>query len=320
VTGIEPAGPALGTRVPSDAPAGHDAGRVHAPAVSRRREIARTVLRNRLATAGLVVLVLLVVVAVLGEVIAPYGINELDVANRLTGPGTDHWFGTDDLGRDVFSRVVIATRSSLFVGFIAVGIALVIGVPVGLVSGFYGGAVDSLFMRLMDMLFSFPAILLALAILAVRGPGLGTAMIAIGIVYTPIFARITRASTLSVRQEVYVRAARSIGASDRRILRRHVLPNIAGPIIVQTSLSLAFAILSEAALSVLGLGVQPPEPAWGRMLADARGYIEDAPWVGVFPGLAILVTVMAFNFVGDGLRDALDPRQTSVIESRGQTA
>jgi peptide/nickel transport system permease protein len=174
-------------------------------------------------------------------------------------------------------------------------------------------------MRTMDVLFSFPAILLAIAVLAVLGPGIGNAMIAIGIVYTPIFARITRGSVLVVSQEVYVRAARSLGARDGRIIFRHILPNVMGPIIVQTTLSLAFAILSEAALSFLGLGVQPPNPAWGRMLSEGRNFFEQAPWMGIFPGVAILVTVMAFNFVGDGLRDALDPRQKSVIESRGQS-
>ena len=219
----------------------------------------------------------------------------------------------------MFSRVLIAARASLQVGIIAVGIALVLGVPIGLVAGFYGRVADGVLMRLMDMLFAFPAILLAIAIVAVRGPGLTNAMIAIGIVYMPIFARIARGSVITVRKEVYVRAARSLGASDVRILRRHMLPNVVAPLIVQTSLSLAFAILSEAALSFLGLGVQPPQPSWGRMLADGRGFIKQAPWIGVFPGLAILFTVMAFNLVGDGLRDALDPRQKSVIESRGQT-
>jgi peptide/nickel transport system permease protein len=213
--------------------------------------------------------------------------------------------------------VLIAARASLQVGIIAVGIALVLGVPIGLASGYYAGFTDTALMRVMDVVFSFPAILLAIAVVAVRGPGLTNAMIAIGIVYMPIFARIARGSVITVRNEVYVRAARSLGATDRRILRRHVLPNITAPLIVQTSLSLAFAILSEAALSFLGLGVQPPQPSWGRMLAEGRGFIKQAPWIGIFPGLAILLTVMAFNLVGDGLRDALDPRQKSVIESRG---
>lgn len=290
------------------------------PARSRRSEVFAAVLANRLALAGLVVLGILVIIAIIGPTVAPFRANEQAILDRFQGPSWEHWFGTDDLGRDTFSRVLIAARGSLQVGVIAVGIALGLGVPIGLVAGFYGGVVDAVAMRLMDIVFSFPAILLAIAVVAVRGPGLVNAMIAIGIVYMPIFARIARGSVLTVRQEVYVRAARSLGATDRRIIAKHVLPNIVAPLIVQTSLSLAFAILSEAALSFLGLGVQPPQPSWGRMLADGRGFMKQAPWIGVFPGLAILVTVMAFNLVGDGLRDALDPRQKSVIESRGQAA
>ncbi|MDJ0924139.1 MAG: ABC transporter permease [Acidimicrobiia bacterium] len=293
--------------------------RLAAKPVSRTRETLQTLMANKLAVAGLIALTILVFVGIFGETIAPYGINEIDIPNRLTGPSGTHWFGTDDLGRDVFSRVIVAARVSLQVGFIAVGFALVVGVPIGLVAGYYRGGIDSFLMRMMDVLFSFPAILLAIAILAVLGPGVGNAMIAIGLVYTPIFARITRGSVLVVSEEVYVRAARSIGAGNRRIIARHILPNVMAPIIVQTTLSLAFAILSEAALSFLGLGVQPPNPAWGRMLAEGRNFFQQAPWMGIFPGLAILVTVMAFNFVGDGLRDALDPKQKSVIESRGQS-
>jgi peptide/nickel transport system permease protein len=216
--------------------------------------------------------------------------------------------------------VLVAARVSLQVGFIAVGFSLVVGVPIGLIAGYFRKGVDALLMRMMDILFSFPAILLAIAILAVLGPGIGNAMIAIGLVYTPIFARITRGSVLVVSEEVYIRAARSLGARDVRLIFRHILPNVLAPIIVQTTLSLAFAILSEAALSYLGLGVQPPCPAWGRMLAEGRNFFKQAPWMGIFPGLAILVTVMSFNFIGDGLRDALDPKQKSVIESRGKAA
>ncbi len=295
----------------------HDAGAPIAEHRSRTQATVETVLRNRLAVAGLVILAVLVLAAIIGPWVIPYEINEIDIANRLTGPSTDHWFGTDELGRDVFSRVVVGARVSLVVGFVAVGIALILGVPIGLISGFYGGATDSTLMRFMDILFSLPAILLAIAILAVLGPGIVNAMIAIGIVYTPIFARITRGSVLTIRQSVFVRAAESLGATNKRILRTHILPNVMAPIIVQTSLSLAFAILAEAALSFLGLGVQPPEPAWGRMLAEGRSFFEQAPWMAIFPGLAIVLTVMAFNFVGDGLRDALDPQQRSVIESRG---
>lgn len=304
-------------RVQAPAETEFAAGQLADPLRSRRAEVWSAVLANRLALVGLVVLGVLAVMAVIGSWVAPYGVNEQSIPDRFSGPSLDHWFGADDLGRDVFSRVLVAARGSLQVGAIAVGIAVVLGVPIGLVAGYYGGVIDAVGMRLMDIVFSFPAILLAIAVVAVRGPGLANAMIAIGIVYMPIFARITRGSVVTVRHEVYVRAARSLGATDGRILRRHVLPNIVAPIIVQTSLSLAFAILSEAALSFLGLGVQPPQPSWGRMLADSRGFIKQAPWIGIFPGLAILVTVMAFNLVGDGLRDALDPRQKSVIESRG---
>lgn len=284
---------------------------------SRLRTTIETVIRNRLAVAGLVMLGILAIVALFAPLIAPFGINEINVANRLAPPSAEHWFGTDDLGRDVLSRVIMASRVSLQVGFISVGIALLLGVPVGLVAGYYGGRIDSILMRLMDILFSIPAIVLAIAILAALGPGIMNAMIAIGIVYTPIFARITRGSVLSLREAVFVRAARSLGATDVRIIGTHILPNAIAPIIVQTSLSLAFAILAEAALSFLGLGVQPPDPAWGRMLSDGRGFFQQAPWMAIFPGLAIVVTVMSFNFVGDGLRDALDPQQRSVIESRG---
>ena len=287
---------------------------------SRARETLSALLANRLAVAGLVVLALLVVVGIFGRAIAPYGINEIDIANRLAPPSAEHWFGTDDLGRDVLSRVLVAARVSLQVGFIAVGFSLAVGVPIGLVAGYFRGAIDSVLMRMMDILFSFPAILLAIAILAVLGPGIGNAMIAIGLVYTPIFARITRGSVLVASEEVYIRAARSLGARDSRIIFLHILPNVMAPIIVQTTLSLAFAILSEAALSFLGLGVQPPNPAWGRMLSEGRNFFQQAPWMGIFPGIAILVTVMAFNFIGDGLRDALDPKQKSVIESRGRSA
>ncbi len=288
--------------------------------VSLRRQILEAVLANKLAVAALVVLALLAIAAIFGRALAPYEINQVNVADRLQPPSGDHWFGTDELGRDVFSRVLAAARVSVQVGLIAVGIALVAGVTLGLVAGFYGGRVDDVVMRAMDMLFAFPAILLAMAILAVLGPGFVNAMIAIGIVYTPIFARITRASVLTIREEVFVRAARSLGASDLRLLRLHVLPNVLGPIIVQTSLSLAFAILSEAALSFLGLGIQPPDPSWGRMLFEGRGFVEQAWWMGVFPGLAIFVTVLSFNLLGDALRDALDPRQRSAIEARGAGA
>ncbi len=286
---------------------------------STARRVLDALRRDPLAVGGTIVLVLLVVVGVAGPWLAPAGVNDVDVDQMLRPPSGAHPFGTDELGRDVLSRVLVAARVSLQVGAVSVGIALVAGVTLGLLAGYYRGWLDSVLMRCMDVLFAFPVLLLAVAIVAVLGPGLLTAMVAIGVVYTPIFARITRAGVLSVREQVFVRAAVSIGASDLRIMRRHVLPNIAAPLIVQTSLSLAFAILSEAALSFLGLGIQPPAPAWGRMLFDGRGFVTDAWWLGVFPGAAIFLTVLAFNLVGDALRDVLDPRQLTLAEARRST-
>ncbi|MFW6203649.1 MAG: ABC transporter permease [Actinomycetota bacterium] len=276
--------------------------------------------RNPMAVASGLVLAVLVVVAVLGERLAPHDAFDPAIEDRLLPPSATHWFGTDNLGRDVFSRVLLGAEVSLQVGFVAVGISLLAGTLIGLLAGYYGRWLDDGLMRFMDVLFAFPAILLAIVVVAVLGPGITNAMIAIGIVYTPIFARISRASVLSVREEVYVRAARLAGAGDLRILARHVLPNIAAPLIVQTSISLAFAILSEAALSFLGLGVRPPNPSWGRMLAGGREFIEQAWWMAVFPGVAIFVVVLAFNVLGDALRDVLDPKQRSRIAGKGVSA
>jgi peptide/nickel transport system permease protein len=269
------------------------------------------------AVAGLVLLGI-VLVAVLDEALAPDGPNEISVEDRLQAPSAAHPFGTDDLGRDILSRVVLGAGVSLRVGFLAVAIALAVGGLVGLLAGFYGRWVDDVLMRLMDVLFAFPAVLLAIAVLAVRGPGAGNTALAIGIVYVPVFARVTRASVLGVREEVYVRASRSVGASDLRLLTRHVLPNAAPPIIVQTSISLAFAVLAEAALSFLGLGTQPPDPSWGLMLAEGRGFIDIAWWLAFFPGMAIFLTVLCFNLLGDGLRDVLDPRQRTLMAGAGR--
>jgi peptide/nickel transport system permease protein len=291
------------------------------PPRARWRETVSALLANRLAAAGLVVLALLVLAAVFADVVAPFGFADGDLTRRLQPPSAEHWLGTDELGRDILSRIVFGARVSLQVGAVAVGISLVVGTLIGLIAGYRGGWIDALLMRTMDVLFSFPVVLLAIAIVAVLSPSLVNTMIAIGVVFTPIFARVVRGSVLSVREEVFVRAARSLGASDWRIVSRHVLPNVAAPVIVQTSLSLAFAILTEAALSYLGIGVQPPRPAWGLMLLDAQGFIAvGAWWMSVFPGLAIFLTVMALNLVGDGLRDALDPRQRSIIQSRGAGA
>jgi peptide/nickel transport system permease protein len=288
------------------------------PARPRWRETLGLLARNPTAAVAATVLVLIILMAVFDETLAPSAANEIDVEDRLQSPSLEHPFGTDDLGRDILSRVILGAAVSLRVGFLAVAIALVVGSLIGLLAGFYGRWVDDVLMRFMDVLFAFPAVLLAIAVLAVRGPGSGNTALAIGIVYVPIFARVTRASVLGVREEVYVRASRSVGASDFRLLTRHVLPNAAPPIIVQTSISLAFAVLAEAALSFLGLGTQPPNPSWGLMLAEGRGFIDIAWWLAFFPGMAIFVTVLCFNLLGDGLRDVLDPRQRTLMAGGGR--
>ena len=288
------------------------------PARPRWQETLGLLARNPTAAVAALVLLAIILVAVFDDTFAPDGPNERDIPNRLAPPSWAHPFGTDDLGRDILSRVILGASVSLKVGFLAVALALVVGTLIGLLAGFYGRWVDDVLMRLMDMLFAFPAVLLAIAVLAIRGPGPNNAILAIGIVYIPIFARVTRASVLGVREEVYVRASRSVGASDLRLLTRHVLPNAAPPIIVQTSISLAFAVLAEAALSFLGLGTQPPNPSWGLMLAEGRGFIELAWWLAFFPGMAIFLTVLCFNLLGDGLRDVLDPRQRTLMAGGGR--
>lgn len=278
----------------------------------------RILLANPVTTISAGLLILIAIIAITATWIAPYGINDIDVPNALQSPSGAHWFGTDELGRDVLSRVLVAIQASMKVAVISVAFAAVVGVTVGLLAGYWGGWLDTVFMRIVDVMFAFPVLLLALAVVAVLGPGVTTTILAIGIVYTPIFARVARASTLSVRVEPYVAVSRTMGTGHGYILRRHILPNIAGPLIVQTSLSLAFAILSEAALSFLGLGIQPPQPSLGRMIFDSQGFVTLAWWMAVFPGAAIFVTVLAFNLFGDGLRDVLDPKQRSMIESRSK--
>jgi peptide/nickel transport system permease protein len=271
---------------------------------------------NPVTVASAVVLVVIVVAALTAHWIAPFGINDIDVPDALRAPSGAHWLGTDELGRDVFSRVLVAIQASLRVAVVSVAFAVAVGVTIGIISGYRGGWLDTVLMRVVDVMFAFPVLLLALAIVAILGPGVTTTILAIGIVYTPIFARVARASTLSVRVEPFVSVSRTIGTGHLYVLGRHILPNIAGPLIVQTSLSLAFAILSEAALSFLGLGIQPPQPSLGRMIFDSQGFVTLAWWMAVFPGVAIFVTVLALNLVGDGFRDVLDPKQRTMIEAR----
>ncbi|OMC39872.1 ABC transporter permease [Mycobacterium sp. GA-1841] len=276
----------------------------------------RLLLANPVTAVSAAVLLIVAVVALTSSWIAPYGINDIDVPTALQGPSPEHWFGTDELGRDVFSRVLVAIAASLRVAVVSVLLAAVAGVLIGVIAGYRGGWIDTVVMRIVDVMFAFPVLLLALAIVAILGPGVTTTMLAIGIVYIPIFARVARASALGVRVEPFVAVSRSMGTGDGYILARHILPNIAGPLIVQLSLSLAFAILAEAALSFLGLGIQPPQPSLGRMIFDAQGFVTLAWWMAVFPGAAIFVMVLAFNLFGDGLRDVLDPKQRTAIEAR----
>ncbi|BBX52928.1 ABC transporter permease [Mycolicibacterium poriferae] len=272
--------------------------------------------RNPVTLVSALVLAAVAVVAVFAQALAPYGINDVDVPNALQAPSLTHWLGTDELGRDVLSRVLVAVQASMRIAVTSVALALVVGVAIGVLAGYRGGWLDTVLMRVVDVMFAFPVLLLALAVVAILGPGVTTTILAIGIVYTPIFARVARASTLGVRTEPYVRMSQAMGTGDGYILRRHILPNISGPLIVQTSLSLAFAILSEAALSFLGLGIQPPQPSLGRMIFDSQGFVTMAWWMAVFPGAAIFVIVLAFNLFGDGLRDVLDPKQRTTVEAR----
>ena len=272
--------------------------------------------RNPVTLVSALVLAAVAVIAVFAQALAPYGINDVDVPNALQAPSLTHWLGTDELGRDVLSRVLVAVQASMRIAVTSVALALVVGVAIGLLAGYRGGWLDTVLMRVVDVMFAFPVLLLALAVVAILGPGVTTTILAIGIVYTPIFARVARASTLGVRTEPYVRMSQAMGTGDGYILRRHILPNISGLLIVQTSLSLAFAILSEAALSFLGLGIQPPQPSLGRMIFDSQGFVTMAWWMAVFPGAAIFMIVLAFNLFGDGLRDVLDPKQRTTVEAR----
>ena len=264
--------------------------------------------KNRLAVAGGVLLVGFVLLALVAPLVAPHDPLAQDLYNRLAAPSLTHPFGTDDFGRDILSRVIYGSRISLRIGGAAVLLALAVGTTIGLTAGYWGGALDQVLMRAMDLMLAFPSILLAIGIVAVLGPGLENAMLAVGIVAVPQYARLVRASALSVREQDYVQAVRALGASDLRILVFAVLPNCLAPLIVQSTLGLATAILDAAGLSFLGLGAQPPTPEWGAMLSGGRELILSAPWVLTFPGVAILITVLAFNLLGDGLRDALDPR------------
>jgi len=273
----------------------------------RRLQWVTALLQNPIGLAGLAIVLATVLIAVLAPVIAPYSPSS-QAFTRLQGPSWDHLMGTDELGRDTFSRIVYGSRVSLQVGIIAVLIALAVGGVLGIVGGFFGGRLDSLLMRLVDVMFAFPGLVLAIVIAGLLGPSRRNAMIAIGVIFAPAFARVVRGTVLSVMGEPYIESGRVAGSSDVRLIRLHVLPNIFAPLIVMVTVYLSSAILAEAGLSFLGLGTQPPEPTWGGMLNVARTYMELEPWMAIFPGLAIMIVVLGFNFLGDGLRDVLDPR------------
>ena len=269
----------------------------------------RSYVRNRTAMAGAVVLTVFAMAAIFAGFVAPHDPLLQVWSETLEEPSLKHPMGTDDLGRDLLSRIIYGGRVSLQVGMLSVGVAAGIGVAAGLLAGYHGGWLDTVIMRIVDATLAFPSLLLAILIVGVLGPSLRNAMLAIAVAFIPAFARITRASTLSVRELEYVEASQALGAGTLHIIRRAVLPNLLSPIIVATSLSMGVAILIEAGLSFLGLGIQPPTPAWGSMLSFGRKFITIAWWFSMFPGLAIFLTVLSLNFVGDGLREALDPRQ-----------
>jgi peptide/nickel transport system permease protein len=285
-------------------------GALTAPGAARSlwRDAARRLAHDKGAMAGLIVVVLLIVVAFAAPHITPYPPNDQSFRIKLKPPSAAHFFGTDEFGRDIFSRVLVGTRVALWVGIVPVAVALVAGVAAGLIAGYYGGAIDSITMRVIDIILAFPWLLLAIGIMAILGPGINNVVIAVAIVYIPSFARIVRGSVLSIKEKEYVEAARAAGLPDAQIMLRHVLANAWAPIIVIATLSIGQAIIYAAGLSFIGLGTQPPDADWGVMLSSGREYLRQAPWLGGFPGLAILVAVLAFNLFGDGLRDALDPR------------
>jgi peptide/nickel transport system permease protein len=274
------------------------------PWVAARRRF----VRSRTGLAGAVVLLIVVLGAIFAGQVSPYNPTRQDFRVERQPPSLTHLMGTDEFGRDVLSRVIWGARASLQAGAVAASIALGVGLVLGMSAAYYGGRLDNLIMRAMDVILAFPYILLAIAVVAILGPGLQNAMVAIGIVYVPHYARVVRGVVLSVRARDYVEAARALCASDNRVMWQHVLPNALAPVIVQTTLNVGTAIIDTAGLSFLGLGTQPPTPDWGNMLSAGRSYVIDSPWIATFPGLAILITVLAFNLMGDALRDAFDPR------------
>jgi peptide/nickel transport system permease protein len=272
------------------------------------KESWRAMRKNKIALVGMSIIIFFVLIAIFADFIAPSGINDQRLENRLQAPSAEHWFGTDDFGRDILSRIIYGAQISLWVGFFSVLGSIIVGTTLGIVAGYFGKWVDTLISRFFDILLAFPSILLAIAIVAVLGPSLQNALIAIAVINIPTFGRLVRSKVLSLKEEEFILAAKSQGMKHSRIIIHHIFPNSIAPIIVQGTLSIGTAIIEAAALGFLGLGAQAPDPEWGMMLADAKSYMQHAPWTMIFPGLAIMLTVLGFNLMGDGLRDALDPR------------
>jgi peptide/nickel transport system permease protein len=281
---------------------------INEQATSPWRDAWKVFKRNKMALLGLFIIVFFIVVALCAPLLTKYDYKEQSLMDRLQPPSGQHWFGTDDLGRDLFTRIVYGSRISLWVGLFSVSGSVIIGTALGILAGYYGRWVDMLISRLFDILLAFPGILLAIAVVAALGPSLQNALYAIAIVNVPTFGRLVRARVLSLKEEEFITAARALGMKDRRILLSYILPNSLAPIIVQGTLGIATAIIEAAALGFLGLGAQPPEPEWGKILSDSRQFIDTAPWTVIFPGVSIVLTVLGFNLMGDGLRDVLDPR------------
>ena len=270
--------------------------------------IIKELIKDPMGKIGFIGVLVIIILSVLAPIIAPYDVTEMFTQDKLTGPSSQYFFGTDNFGRDVFSRVIFGAKVSLRVGIISVGIAASFGLIFGVVAGYFEGKVDNIIMRFMDILFAFPSILLALFIVSVLGPSITNTMIAIGIVNTPVFTRTVRASVISVKSMEYIVSATSIGLKPKNIILRHIIPNILAPFTVQATLALSGAILTEASMSFLGLGIQPPDPSWGSMLNESRKYMEMAPWLVIFPAAFIIFTILSFNILGDSLRDVLDPK------------
>lgn len=272
------------------------------------KEAWRSFRKSKAALFGLAIVTFFIIISIFGPLVAPSGMNDQLLSNKLQPPSAEHWFGTDDLGRDIFSRILYGARISLTVGFSAVLLSAVMGSFLGIVAGYYGRWVDTIISRIFDIMLAFPSILLAIAVVSILGPSLQNALIAIAIINVPTFGRLIRSRVLMIKQEEYIVAARAIGMKNSRILWKHILPNSMTPVIVQGTLAIATAIIEAAALGFLGLGAVAPQAEWGKMLADARVYFISAPWAMIFPGISIMLTVIGFNLMGDGLRDALDPK------------